>query len=663
MSLKRFFIIMLVIVLSVFTGGIVTAYISKTTTEDLVESIRKHDFPTTIHLHLLLAHGLQAEQATRNVLLNPGDERAVKNYIEADKDFRESLSILEVLDKSLRDKLSSVKAKWQQSHVLRVQAQDLSRKGQLQEAIAFINKEETPLWRDVKSTILTLIKTETAAIEADITAKNSHMNMLQTTVFSILCFVCILVAFMIWRIWHMVFHPMNEVSNAASHISKGDYNTSIATNKYFLELRSMAETIMTMAGTLKEKLGFAQGVLDGIATPFVIIGPDGCIQSLTSTTAAAFGKEHHTGYIGKKLSELVGNIEDYPARVFEKGQAISQFFEITTSSGEIRSLIGNFSSIKNLDGEIIGVAASYLDMTDIKKKEREIAQKNEILITTADEAERTSDEVLSQTETLSKLIGNAQSGANSQTNLIKTSSGSMGEMNSTIFEVAQNASKAAGISDQTREQAQHGSSLVQKVTEEISAVQTQSLELKTSMIELRNQAAGIENIMTVISDIADQTNLLALNAAIEAARAGDAGRGFAVVADEVRKLAEKTMVATKEVEKTVAGIQNITEKNVHNVDKATSFITDASSLATTANESLLGIVKLVEEVNNQIHTIAVAAEEQSASSSEISNSFEHVTTISHETTENMCEATHAVKQLIVEAEGLKTLINKLRTTK
>lgn len=93
---------------------------------------------------------------------------------------------------------------------------------------------------------------------------------------------------------------------------------------------------------------------------------------------------------------------------------------------------------------------------------------------------------------------------------------------------------------------------------------------------LSGHAQAINEIMTVISDIADQTNLLALNAAIEAARAGDAGRGFAVVADEVRKLAEKTMVSTLEVGKAIHAIRKFAD-GVHRMDAAVNKVNLAQS--------------------------------------------------------------------------------------
>ena len=193
-------------------------------------------------------------------------------------------------------------------------------------------------------------------------------------------------------------------------------------------------------------------------------------------------------------------------------------------------------------------------------------------------------------------------------------------------------------------------------------VQAETIGLKTNMDTLSVHAQAINEIMTVISDIADQTNLLALNAAIEAARAGEAGRGFAVVADEVRKLAEKTMSSTQDVGKAIQAIQESSKEGVRRMDQAVGKVNLAADLAEKCGAALAEILSLAEQTADQVRSIATASEEQSASSEEIARSVEHVNTIASETSQAMGEASKAVSELAAQAQNLARIITQLKNS-
>lgn len=274
----------------------------------------------------------------------------------------------------------------------------------------------------------------------------------------------------------------------------------------------------------------------------------------------------------------------------------------------------------------------------------------------ADNAQGISSKLFAGIEELSSQVNQVSSGMDLQRDRVTETATAMEEMNSTVLEVAQNASLAANSSSQSKENAVSGAKGVSDAIGSFEQIKETILNLKGTMGTLGEQADNIGQIMTVITDIADQTNLLALNAAIEAARAGDAGRGFAVVADEVRKLAEKTMDATKGVGEAVSKIQDNARENIAAVESAAEDIVNSTESAAKSGELMEAIVGIVDDTNTQVESIATASEEQSAASEEINMAISDVARVAQETSEGMSSSAHALTEIASVVEELDSIV-------
>lgn len=227
------------------------------------------------------------------------------------------------------------------------------------------------------------------------------------------------------------------------------------------------------------------------------------------------------------------------------------------------------------------------------------------------------------------------------------------EMSATSGDIAQNCSMAAGGARQASEAAVAGARVVDETIAVMNSIAKRVMDTAKSVENLGNRSEQIGEIVGTIEDIADQTNLLALNAAIEAARAGEQGRGFAVVADEVRALAERTTRATKEISEMIKSIQTETHSAVLAMEEGVTEVGIGSEKATDSGKALENILDQINDVTMQINQVATAAEEQTATTSEISNSMHQITNV-------IAQASHGAHESAAAADRLSGLAEELR---
>ncbi|WP_413578242.1 methyl-accepting chemotaxis protein [Bdellovibrio sp. HCB290] len=204
-----------------------------------------------------------------------------------------------------------------------------------------------------------------------------------------------------------------------------------------------------------------------------------------------------------------------------------------------------------------------------------------------------SSSVASSVEQLSEASNNLSQSSTEAAASLEETVAALEELTSMVQMNSDNAKQAAGLSASSRQAAETGENDIKN--------------LITAMNEISQSSRKIEEIISVIDDIAFQTNLLALNAAVEAARAGEQGKGFAVVAEAVRSLAQRSATSAKD-------ISSLIKDSVSQIEKG-SEIADESG-AVLAN--IVSSIKKVADLNNEI---ATASSEQTTGIQQISKAM------------------------------------------
>jgi methyl-accepting chemotaxis protein len=221
-----------------------------------------------------------------------------------------------------------------------------------------------------------------------------------------------------------------------------------------------------------------------------------------------------------------------------------------------------------------------------------------------------------------------------QASSLEETAASMEEMTSIVKQSADNARDANKQAVEARTVAEDGGAIVAKAVE--------------SMQSINSASRQINDIISVIDEIAFQTNLLALNAAVEAARVGEQGRGFAVVASEVRNLAGRSSTAAKEIKALVTD-------TVRKVE-------DGTKLVNQSGEQLKNIVSAITDVSDKVAEISSASQEQAAGIEQVNKAVVQMDEITQQNAALVEEATAASQSMSHQAQDLQILVQKFKVS-
>ena len=336
------------------------------------------------------------------------------------------------------------------------------------------------------------------------------------------------------------------------------------------------------------------------------------------------------GAFGDSLDEMADNLEAHTTELeslvdafgaaaerAQEGDLTARIDESEVATDEQRyaELVANYNRlVTSLGGTVGEVAAFTGDVADA-----------------SDDVRASMDEVDAASEEVARSVQEISDGAAEQTDELAAVSSEMSTLSATVEEIAASADKAASTAETAAERGRAGREEAVEAIAELEALEARIAETATAVEDLVDRIGEIDEIASVIDGIAEETNLLALNASIEAARADGSGDGFAVVADEVKGLAEETREEAAAISGRIDEVQQASAETAADVDEMESQASDGVETIESTLREFEEVVEDVTTVNETVQEISHATDDQARTTQEVVDMVDGISSVSQQT--------------------------------
>ncbi|MDJ0574046.1 MAG: methyl-accepting chemotaxis protein [Xenococcaceae cyanobacterium MO_234.B1] len=237
---------------------------------------------------------------------------------------------------------------------------------------------------------------------------------------------------------------------------------------------------------------------------------------------------------------------------------------------------------------------------------------------------------------------------------------SVEQMSQSIQAVAENASQAEAIADDTYNNVLNSTKDMDLTVDSILQLRTTVGETAKKMKRLGESSQKISQAVSFIEEIALKTYVLAINASVEARRAGEYGQGFTIVAEQVGALAEQSAAATKEIATIVGTIQGETEEVSQVMESGTTQVVESTRLVESTKQSLRLVLEKSQAIHHLMGSISQKTVSQANTSQDVTKLMRKIAQLSEATSISSKKVAQSIVETAEIAKKLESAVAKFK---